>query len=937
MLQILGLVLSCLLALTAGAQTALVPQATQGRISLEEWQPSETPAVPLVGEWRLYHGRFITAKDIPRLDKLRFHMINVPDQNWAALKLRSHHYGSYVLEVNGLTVKGLGIFFDQFFNTHRSTLYYYVGEELREVPLTEVGKLGKKRSTSIAQFVKASSRLPDDFNQGWLVIQVSSFAIEGGMLSVPILTDYMTKQTFETRFVRWEGFFILGAFFLLLVSNLCIYLQRRDDIGSLYITIFAAALALRYFSTEGLWGEFFTTPSSLLWLLGVGFVVFGLPIATMFMIMFLNYEFPRFVGKKTVLASQIYNVALVVMVIVSYPRISPNLIALAYLVFLTILPVLFFQMVHAARKGARGATLSAVGLLILMLCMTNDVLVGTSGFRAIYVGHYGMLAYVFTQSLVVGENFAFAFRTAERLSKDLKIEVERQTRDAKVILNSVQQGLMTINADGTINDDYSAFVKTILGEEHPERKHIRDVFLSRTDLTREKRDMTITILETSVGEDELGFETNAGNLPRNVIFDDNKILELDWQPVVNEKTDLCEKILLTIKDVTALKSLEKKNQKTQREMAIITRLLEISSDRFMVFYRSSRDLLEESRRMAGQTMGKNPETLRHLFVNMHTIKGAARTYHFNDITTVAHECEQYYAEVQRGEQAWNRETAMSLIVDVESALDEYFSINRYKLKRETEENVAKIDLKTVRDHILEFQTIKGYDLHPELMPIVTKMKNTFKNLYYSDARVLFEEMTNKLPMLAHDLGKEAPRIKIVGPHLGFNVDGCEVLRRIFVHLFRNALDHGIESPESRQKAGKDPAGTIVIELHPAANHELDILLHDDGAGLKLDRIYDKAKVQGLVPPGYEPEVAEIAEMIFLPGFSTATSVSEVSGRGVGMDAVRKMLADVGGRIGIELLEHPDRPRPTPFRFVIHFPADLWDMLGEGADKGSGAA
>jgi chemotaxis protein histidine kinase CheA len=224
------------------------------------------------------------------------------------------------------------------------------------------------------------------------------------------------------------------------------------------------------------------------------------------------------------------------------------------------------------------------------------------------------------------------------------------------------------------------------------------------------------------------------------------------------------------------------------------------------------------------------------------------------------------------------------------------------------------------------------------MPFVTRVKDTFFNIYFSDARTFFEDMTSKLPSLARDLGKEPPEVVIRGAHVGFTVDGAEILRKTFVHLLRNAVDHGLEPADVRIAKGKKAAGTIFIDLREHPDGYLEIDLSDDGAGLRLDRIHDKAKGMKLFPVDHKPGIEEIANFIFVPGFSTASSVSEISGRGVGMDAVRKVLADVGGQIFIQLLEQPQELKPVAFAFRMFLPHEHWAELNAAApNTGSGSA
>ncbi len=118
-------------------------------------------------------------------------------------------------------------------------------------------------------------------------------------------------------------------------------------------------------------------------------------------------------------------------------------------------------------------------------------------------------------------------------------------------------------------------------------------------------------------------------------------------------------------------------------------------------------MIDESVRLIQQAKIFDPDTVRLLFVNMHTIKGAARTYGFVDMTSVAHNCEQYYALVQKGEVEWNMALAGDHVNQVAQTLNQYHSINRHKLRRDTEENVVRLDMKLVRDNILELQKISG--------------------------------------------------------------------------------------------------------------------------------------------------------------------------------------------------------------------------------------
>ncbi|MDL2339590.1 MAG: response regulator, partial [Pseudomonadota bacterium] len=117
----------------------------------------------------------------------------------------------------------------------------------------------------------------------------------------------------------------------------------------------------------------------------------------------------------------------------------------------------------------------------------------------------------------------------------------------------------------------------------------------------------------------------------------------------------------------------------------------------------------------------------------------------------------------------------------------------------------------------------------------------------------------------------------------------------FEHLLRNSVTHGIESPAARVAAGKDATGAIVVAVSQDGN-EVSVEVRDDGAGLDLDRIRGKAVASGLITEGAALSDGDLANLIFTPGFSTADKVTELSGRGVGMDVVRSEVNAIGGRI-----------------------------------------
>ena len=178
----------------------------------------------------------------------------------------------------------------------------------------------------------------------------------------------------------------------------------------------------------------------------------------------------------------------------------------------------------------------------------------------------------------------------------------------------------------------------------------------------------------------------------------------------------------------------------------------------------------------------------------------------------------------------------------------------------------------------------------------------------------FEGLSDRLyrvvRLTAKETGKQV-RLDIVGGSIEVDRGVLDRMTGAFEHVLRNAVTHGIETPEVRTAAGKDAAGSIVVSISQEGN-EVGVEFRDDGGGLDLARIRAKGVAMGLLDGNVSHEDTELANLIFTAGFSTATTVTEIAGRGVGMDVVRSEVIAMGGRI--ETATTPGQG--TSFRLVL---------------------
>ena len=164
--------------------------------------------------------------------------------------------------------------------------------------------------------------------------------------------------------------------------------------------------------------------------------------------------------------------------------------------------------------------------------------------------------------------------------------------------------------------------------------------------------------------------------------------------------------------------------------------------------------------------------------------------------------------------------------------------------------------------------------------------------------VEFEAISDRLYGVVRQAGKDAGKqvkLDIVGGNIEMDRGVLDRMAPTFEHLLRNAVGHGIEAAAVRTQAGKPAAGNIVINVHQEGN-DVYVAFRDDGGGLHLDKIRAKAIANGLIQEGDVLSPSEAANLIFMPGFSTADQITELSGRGIGMDVVRSEVQALGGRI-----------------------------------------
>ncbi len=204
------------------------------------------------------------------------------------------------------------------------------------------------------------------------------------------------------------------------------------------------------------------------------------------------------------------------------------------------------------------------------------------------------------------------------------------------------------------------------------------------------------------------------------------------------------------------------------------------------------------------------------------------------------------------------------------------------------------------------QILQATSLDPNLTLLSRRLDMVTADLRESVMKARMQPVSNvfsKFPRIIRDLSQALNRkVRLVmeGQETELDKSLLEAIKDPLTHAVRNSLDHGIEPPDVRIAAGKDPEGTLKLRAYQESSHVI-IEVSDDGAGIRVERVRAKAIERGLIAAERAAQMAEreLLQLIFLPGFSTAEAVTNVSGRGVGMDVVRTNVEKIGGKVEID--------------------------------------
>jgi HPt (histidine-containing phosphotransfer) domain-containing protein/HAMP domain-containing protein len=470
----------------------------------------------------------------------------------------------------------------------------------------------------------------------------------------------------------------------------------------------------------------------------------------------------------------------------------------------------------------------------------------------------------------IGE-LASAFGTMGTAIRIREERIGARNRDMRLVLDNVDQGFITLDIAGTMSDEHSLIVDEWFGPADPSMPFWD--YLARVDAAKAA---WFRAGWASLREDVLPLALSLDQLPR-VVHKDDQTFELGYRPIVeNERLD---KTIVMITDVTTRIERERAEQ-AQREMMSIFHY--VLSDRLALdeFFDEASTLVD-----AIEAFDGSDTTL--LARQVHTLKGNCAVFGLESMAAYCHQLEDRMEQSAEPVGFKEKEALRNIWKKIADM--------RAQLARDG--NNVELDL-AEHDAILQ-QLEQGVD--------GALLVATFRSLRFEHAAKRLALLGEQIQHLANRMGKAHVDVVCEPTKLRLPPRKWGAFWSAFAHVIRNAVDHGIETTEERVLAGKPERATVILRIvHDEPN--VTVTVHDDGRGIDWRKIAERAKARGLP----HATAGDVQEALFADGISSRAEVTDTSGRGVGLAAVRAAVRQVGGHIEIE--SEPDRG--TTLRIVL---------------------
>lgn len=465
-------------------------------------------------------------------------------------------------------------------------------------------------------------------------------------------------------------------------------------------------------------------------------------------------------------------------------------------------------------------------------------------------------------------------------------------KEMEDILMSMEQGIFTFNKDLTLNDKHSKNAELYFNRNSFADLKVKDA-LKLNDSEDGNFQKWIQLMErpSTLGKwarfEKLCPVLEVKNLDAN---GEEQILKLSYRPIVsNNKLD---KIMTLASDITEQRRAEKQLEVQRKERELqMQRVIAWVSNEYENIHQFNEELISLSHQLLQlKTINSLVESIPQTFRQVHTIRGNSGTFGLSLLSEIMMPMEQALQDLQNHpDHTESFEKWTVALKELEGEIQELSKTRDLIFQKK--QGQMSIDSETYHSLVQKIKEGEASDI-----------KNIYKELYMLNSEnfgFYCQRYQNLLNNLEGKLEKPFAPLAIRNPSVRIPRDMMRVFEEALVHLIRNAADHGIENTEERERKGKS-VGTIEMSCK-VENNNYSIQIKDDGAGINTEKITQSAISKGVITEEQAKTMNETdkCNLIFIAGMSSKDDVSEISGRGIGMDAVKNNLERYGGAIQLQ--------------------------------------
>ncbi|MDC0255377.1 ATP-binding protein [Bacteriovoracales bacterium] len=548
------------------------------------------------------------------------------------------------------------------------------------------------------------------------------------------------------------------------------------------------------------------------------------------------------------------------------------------------------------------------------------------------VVQFGFMSLIFVVLYLSAKNFAKTYldnqknlKEVTELKDNLEIKVEERTvelaeekNSVSNLLHNMSQAVFSVDLYGVIQNKAISEYSNILFNQSIAGKTVYETLYANIDPKSEDYGNLKSALETSIGGNDLQWDLNESYFIHKTTINvkgEERIISVLPNPIWGLDEDIKE-IMFSCEDITEKVALEEKVAKTQAESNKRSRALHelaphdgkgiaAHSKELKMFLSNSDLLLNESNEIIEKSNAQKLDQKKFdtVFRHLHTLKGNARGFGATLLSEQIHKSESDLEEIKNKFDSFNEEKRLLVckeLSQIRELLDYFIKVA---------EEVFSISIDGTAGEVVYYEVHKD-----NLASMERALNKVMSESPSNDLSDLFLNFTNLLKTPLKDFLSGFKKIvdetaEESGKNVSFQVEGDDIyigqdeqnlLNDSLIHLVRNSVDHGIEGSEIRVKENKNEVGNIVISVKKNKNG-YGINIKDDGAGIDSELVTKKAIENGIVSNDEAQNMTEAdkLKLIFKAGLSTKDQVSELSGRGVGMDVVSTNIKKLGGEIDIK--------------------------------------